>query len=87
MSDEATDARRELGEKISEILQEHALDTPEGQALLLGWTAIVEWKAPDNRRWLSQIGADAIGDELPEWTEQGYLHNALFSGWEAVDDA
>jgi hypothetical protein len=87
MSDETAEDRRQLAEKLSEVIQEHALTTPDGKALLLGWVAIVEWKAPDNRRWLSQIGADAIGDELAEWTEQGYLHNALFSGWEAFDDS
>ena len=76
-----------LAEKISAVLQEYALETPDGRSVLLGWVAVVEWKAPDNERWLSMTGADALGEEPPEWQTQGYLHNALYDTWDRDDDA
>jgi hypothetical protein len=87
MSDDMDNAHKALiAGKISDVLREYALETPDGPSVLLGWVAVVEWKAPDNERWLSMTGADALGDEPPEWQRQGYFHNALFSNWDLVDE-
>lgn len=58
-------------------------DLPEG-TMLKGWIVVAEWVAPDNGGWLTRIsGGPGSSDEdsgLPEWQEQGYLHNALHCG-------
>lgn len=82
MDEDVEDLKKLLADKVSTVLQEHALETPDGRSVLLGWVAVIEWKAPDNERWLSMTGADALGDEPPSWQTQGYLHNALFDEWE-----
>jgi hypothetical protein len=84
--DETESLKKLLADKVSSVLQEHALTTPDGRSVLLGWVAVIEWKAPDNERWLSLTGADVLGDEPPEWQVQGYLHNALFSDWDRFDE-
>lgn len=56
---------------------------PDG-TLLKGWVVVAEWVAPDNNGWLTRLsGGPGRTDEdtgLPEWQEQGYLHNALHCG-------
>jgi hypothetical protein len=83
---EEKEQQKILAEKISEVLRENALLTDDGPAVLLGWVAIVEWKAPNNERWLSLTGADVLGEEPPEWQTQGYLYNALFDDWDRGED-
>lgn len=76
------DDKKLVAEKVSNVFQENALATPDGRSVLLGWVAICEWKAPDNERWLSLTGADALGDFPPEWQIQGYLFNGLHDEWD-----
>lgn len=49
-------------------------------AILLGWITVAEWMAPSGDRWLSRVDGNATGGGLPEWTREGLLHNALYSG-------
>lgn len=55
-------------------------------AVLLGFVTVVEWMAPDGKRGLSRVDGDALNNGLPEWTREGYLHNALFDSNQFVDD-
>lgn len=45
--------------------------------MLVGFVTIAEWVAPDGKRYLTLTGGAGEGQPLPEWTVQGYLHNAL----------
>jgi hypothetical protein len=85
--------REHLHEQIQSTV---ALDEelPDG-TMLKGWVLVAEWVAPDNGAWLTRLsgGPGTIGenDGLPEWQEQGYLHNALncghlFGAGEAEED-
>lgn len=47
--------------------------------MLVGFAVIAEWVAPDGQRFLTFTGGAGEGEPLPEWTVQGYLHNALGS--------
>lgn len=55
---------------------------PDG-SMLKGWVLVAEWVAPNNEGWLTRIsgGPGTVNEDrnLPEWQEQGYLHNALHS--------
>lgn len=94
MSEEAqhSSVREHLHEQIQSTV---ALDEelPEG-TMLKGWVLVAEWVAPDNGAWLTRLsGGPGLGEGngLPEWQEQGYLHNALtcghmFGAGEAEDD-
>lgn len=76
--------REHLHESIqSTVALEEKL--PEG-SMLKGWVVIAEWVAPNNEGWLTRMsgGPGTVNEDrnLPEWQEQGYLHNALHSwGW------
>lgn len=84
VSEETQDptVREHLHEQIQSTV---ALDEelPEGTTLK-GWVLVAEWVAPDNGAWLTRLsgGTGTIGEDngLPEWQEQGYLHNALHCG-------
>lgn len=82
MSEEAQEptVREHLHEQIQSTV---ALDEelPEG-TMLKGWVLVAEWVAPDNGAWLTRLsgGPGTEDDGLPEWQEQGYLHNALHCG-------
>lgn len=74
MNDEHT-ARATIAKAIQDVAQHD--DELDG-AVLVGWTTIAEWMAPDGVRWLSNVDGTASGDPCPQWQSQGYLHNALF---------
>lgn len=55
-------------------------ELPEG-TVLKGWVLVAEWVDPKGSGWLTRLsgGPGTIGDDcdLPDWQQQGYLHNAL----------
>lgn len=74
-----SDVRQHLGDAIQNVAGMN--DELEG-AVLTGWVIVAEWMAPTGNRWLSQFHGSANGDRCPNWQLQGYLHNALFDGFE-----
>lgn len=74
----ATQASREAAAALAAIMEPHEV---EG-AMLVGGVAVLEYVAPDGRRWLSRIGmGDPVGGRCPTWQQNGYLHEALYGDW------
>jgi hypothetical protein len=75
-------------ERILQALQaEHEMDEDIEGGVVVGFAAVVEWLAPDGKRWLTLLDGDASGERLYRWQVQGYFHNVLHDpSWHPVDD-
>lgn len=78
MSDEASDRRA----AISESFQRNAPWDPDDGKVIVGWVVVCEWLDGDGKRWLSLNSGNADGEELPNWTRDGYLHEGLYGKWD-----
>jgi hypothetical protein len=69
-------------EKLHDAIQ-HSQET-NGRlesSVLVGWIVVAEWVGPDGRRSLTRMSGTPGGAVPPEWQTRGYLHEALFGGW------
>lgn len=82
---QADDSRKLIGEAVQQALHTEQAGEAQGN-FVTGWVLVAESMAPDGRRWLSRVSADASFENLTSWAQQGLLHNALHDdGWD--DDA
>lgn len=77
-----SDVRPHLADAIQNVA--NMSDELEG-AHLMGWVLVAEWMAPTGNRWLAQFNGTSTGETCPAWQRQGYLHNALFEGFEEFE--
>lgn len=65
----------------SSIQKTNEIDDDMEGCTLKGWVCIAEWVDPKGRSWLTCTDGGPLGESLPSWQSQGYLHNSLFEGY------